>query len=429
MMGADAWNGLLAIFVSVFTAPSFEIFVRLTCAWALCPGRRTITRIYQIAEPMREKAHDAYHRFLREAAWSMSTLWKQMAMALVTVFYPTGRILTDLDDTLFHKTGRKVMGSAWWRDAVRSTGQKVVHAFGLNLVVLTLRVRAPWGGEPLGLPINMRLHKKGGLSLLELAEQMVREIASWFPDRQFHLCADGFYASLAGSSLPRTHLTSRMRMDAALYKLPPKNKKGQRGRPRKKGTRLPTPKQMAQSTAGWKRVLVEIRGKDKERLVLVRKVLWYKVLPDHPVLLVICRDPEGKEKDDFFFTTDLSSLPEEVIERYAGRWSIEDTFKNVKQSLGGQDPQTWKFEGPERAAALSLWLYSAIWFWYVTTQGSRRSWIPMPWYTQKCTPSFTDALASLRRFLWRQKIFCTSGKGALQPKIAETLISVLANAT
>ena len=32
-------------------------------------------------------------------------------------------------------------------------------------------------------------------------------------------------------------------------------------------------------------------------------VMWYKVSAQ-PVLLVISRDPEGKEKDDFFFTMD-----------------------------------------------------------------------------------------------------------------------------
>jgi hypothetical protein len=44
-----------------------------------------------------------------------------------------------------------------------------------------------------------------------------------------------------------------------------------------------------------------------------------------------------------------------------GRWSIEDTFKNTKQSLGSEEPQTWKGQWPERAAVISLWLYSVVW--------------------------------------------------------------------
>jgi len=59
-----------------------------------------------------------------------------------------------------------------------------VFAHGLNLVVLTLRVPPPWGGEPLGLPINMRLYRKGGPSLLDLGQAMIEEVAGWLPDRR-----------------------------------------------------------------------------------------------------------------------------------------------------------------------------------------------------------------------------------------------------
>jgi hypothetical protein len=428
MSGAESWELLLASFYSAFTQPSVGIFLRLATAWALCPGRRVVTRIYQLAEPVGERAHDAYHRFISEGSWSMAELWKQMATNIVSRQFPTGAIPMDLDDTLFHKSGRQVQGAAWWRDAVRSTAKKVVHAFGLNLVVLTVRVTAPWGGEPLGLPINMRLHRKGEATLLQLAEQMVRETSGWFPDRNIHLCADGFYAPLAGSSVPRVRLTSRMRRDAALYAPAPKRRRGQKGRPRKKGKRLPTPEQMAKAKTGWKEVLVWERGKQRTRLALTREVLWYKVSPNRPVLLVISRDPDGKEQDDFFFTTDPSATAAEVIGQYAGRWSIEDTFKNAKQFLGGQHPQTWKDCGPERAAGFCLWLYSAVWFWYVTTNGARRSWIPLPWYTKKSTPSFADALAALRRVIWRNRLFCGSETRSLKPKTAETLIEALAYA-
>jgi hypothetical protein len=114
---------------------------------------------------------------------SLPQLGELLARLLVAVFYPTGAIPLDLDDTLFHKSGRKNRRAAWWRDAVRSTGQKVGHGFGLNLVVLTLRVPPLWGGEPLGLPVNLRLHRTHGPSLLELAQAMIEELARWCPER------------------------------------------------------------------------------------------------------------------------------------------------------------------------------------------------------------------------------------------------------
>ncbi len=41
----------------------------------------------------------------------------------------------------------------------------------------------------------------------------------------------------------------------------------------------------------------------------------------------------------------------------------------VKQAIGGQEPQSWKDRGPERAAGLSFWLYGAIWAWYIEVSG------------------------------------------------------------
>jgi len=64
--------------------------------------------------------------------------------------------------------------------------------------------------------------------------------------------------------------------------------------------------------------------------------------------------------------------------------------------------------GPQCAAAFSLWLYSALWAWYIQTYGVKRSWIPMSWYAAKCAPSFFYALGSLRSVLWRQRVFSTS---------------------
>jgi hypothetical protein len=424
----EAWIGLLNQFVPWFTAPTFPLFIQLAGAWVLCPGRHTLTRLYLLAEPKQARSHDAYHRFFGRGAWLLAGLWRQLASLLLEWFNPQGPVWVDLDDTLFHKSGRQVDGAAWWRDAVRSTSAKVVHGLGLNLVVLTLRVVAPWGGEPLGLPINVRLHRKHGPTTLDLAEEMMRELASWFPQRAWRLAADGAYASLAKRDLPRCEITSRMRRDAALFELPPQSSRRRRGRPRKKGRRLPTPLQMAKTKSGWKRLTLTLRGKSVSRLVYARQVLWYELCPHHAVLLVICRDPQGEEPDDFYFTTDLSTTPAEVIEQYGGRWSIEDTFRNVKQYLGGQDPQVWKGRGPERAAAFAFWMYALIWAWYLRVNPKQPTLVIWPWYRQKANPSFADALAALRRCLWSKRIFEDSGSNPLPSKIMRLVVQPMIEA-
>lgn len=426
----DLWDTFVAACAPTFTQPSFALFEELLSAWVLCPGRHTVTRMIRMLGPTPRRQHDAYHRFLRAGAWSMARLWRLLAEALVaTLVEPLEPLALDVDDTLFHKTGRKVEGAGSFRDAVRSTSKRVVFALGLNLVVVTLRIKAPWCGEPLGLPINVRIYKKGGPTHLDMVEQMLWEVVEWFPHRKIQLCGDGAYASLAGRRIPNTHVTSRMRRDAALYELAPKRKKKRRGRPRKKGKRLATPEKMARRVTKWMSVMIDCRGRQKKRLIYARPVLWFKACPNQQVLLVIVRDPAGHEPDDFFFTTDMNAYAPAVAGRYCGRWSIEDTFRNTKQCLGGEDPQTWKGLGPERAACLSFWLYAAVWQWYIQAHGAKPTWSRTPWYPGKTTPSFADALAALRTALWGRRIFDRCASRSLPRKFASLLIGALAQAT
>ena len=418
---------LIQQFFPIFTQPVRVIFARLATGWILCNVRRTVTGMLTFADPAGEYAHDAFHRFFPDARWSMAKLWQTLAVILVKTFCRTGTVTLALDDTLFHRSGRKVNGAGYWRDAVRSTKANTVYAWGLNIVVLTLQIQPPWGGEPLGLPINMRLHRKNRDSLTELAEQMINEAVQWFSKRQFRVVADGFYATLAGKDLAETTIISRIQRNAEIYDLPTKPRKKTRGRPRKKGKRLLCPEKMAKRVHDWQKVEVCERGKTKTRMVYTRKVLWYRVL-QKPILLVISRDPAGKEKDDFFFTTDLTMDPAEVIGCYADRWAIEDTFKNTKQLLGSQQQQTFKRQGPERAAGLSLWLYSMTWLWYLNQKANARTFTVQPWNPLKSTPSFADALACLRRVLWQERIKSMFGNWAVHDKNFKFLLEALAPA-
>ena len=414
----------------MFTAPSFAIFTDLLTGWVLTPGRRTITRMLTVADPHERRAHDAYHRFIRAGRWSMAELWRVLAVHAVERFYPGAAdavVVLDCDDTVYKKTGRKVNGAGVFRDAVRSTRARVVHAWGLNLVVITLRVTPPWGGCPLGLPINMRVHRKGGPTTVELAAQMIAEIAGWLPGRALHLYADGAYATLVGADLPRTVVTSRLRRDAALYEpAPPRT--GKRGRPRTKGARLPTPPELAAAATDWIDADIDERGRTVARQLWYRDVLWYRACPRRLVRLVVVRDPTGVQPDDFFITSAPAAQPAAVAAGYAGRWSIEVTNRDAKQALGGEDPQSWKGQGPARAAALSLWLHTASWCWYLTSYADTPSWRIRPWYRHKRTASFADALAALRRTLWQQRITAMSASPAHRAKITDTLLDALAEA-
>lgn len=424
----STWPQLLGQFFGVFTRPGAQIFSTLMTGWVLCTARRTITGMLPFADPLSWHAHDAYHRFFPDARWKMSRLWQKLTLMLVARLCPKGIITLALDDTLFHHTGRKIDGAGYWRDAVRSTKKKVVYAWGLNLVVLTLQIQPPWGGEPLGLPINMRLHRKKQKSLIELAVEMIQETQAWLSGRALRVVGDGFYATLAGKPLGDVVIISRIRRDANLYDLLPKRKRPRgRGRPRTKGKKLAKLEKMAAHIRNWTTVNYSQRGTMVNRLAYTRTVLWPSVTKK-PIKVVICRDPKGKEKDDFFFTTDVTMSAADVLSCYADRWAIEDTFKYDKQGLGAQQPQTYKGQGPERAAGLGLWLYSMVWLWYLSQKPGKRYYIVKPWYSQKCTPSFADALGCLREELWRERIKAIFGNRAAHDDKFEFLIEALARA-
>src|SRR5664280_1744755 len=114
-----------------------------------------------------------------------------------------------------------------------------------------------------------------------------------------------------------------------------------------------------------------------------------------------------------------------------GRWPTEVTFRDTKQALGGENPHSWKRQGPERAACLALWLHGLTWCWYLGQPPRGDTWIPRPWYPRKASPSFLDALAALRRLLWSQRITALSAAATTahdKTKITEALLDTLAYA-
>jgi hypothetical protein len=181
------------------------------------------------------------------------------------------------------------------------------------------------------------------VSTVALAVDLCRQLATWLPERTFEICADGAYATLIGRGLERATVTSRMRRDAALYEpAPPKTRR--RGRPRQRGARLETPEAMSKRLVDSDFTLVEYdcRGRSVNALVYSTRVLWYSVDKKRQVTLVIVRDPKGLCPDDFVVTDDAEATESEMVTRYSRRWAIEVSFREAKQCLGGEDPQSWK---------------------------------------------------------------------------------------
>jgi len=403
MQTVSGWDRLLSTFSWAFTQPTAATFRRLITGWVLATSRRTISGVIPFADPGGERSHDSYHRFVSHAAWAAADLWQTLAEAIDRYLEP-GKQLTVLgDDTVYKKTGKQVDGAGYYRDQVRSTTLVPSIVWGLNLVVLTVRIPHPSGGEPLALPINMRLFRKGETSPQELLMEMILELTAWLPERTITLVADGFYASLAKEELAGARLITRLRKDAAIFELPARRRRGARGRPARKGKRLPPPREMARRVRRWRRVTIDQRGTPTEREVYSRRVIWWSGGGARPVQLVLSRHPDHPAHVDYYLTTDQTAAPEEIVEHYVNRWPIEDTFRWVKQHLGGEQPQAWRPGAPERAAAIGLLTYSLVWLWFLPRRGKTLRFTTSPWYPAKQRASFKDALAALRSCLWRDR--------------------------
>ncbi|MHB1475651.1 MAG: transposase [Dermatophilaceae bacterium] len=103
----------------MFRAGSFAVFTDLLTGWVLAPGRRTVTAMITLPDPAGGRAHDAYHRFLRDGAWNISGLWRLLATHAVTSFASTGVASLDCDNTLFHK---RILGRFAWPPWRRESG-------------------------------------------------------------------------------------------------------------------------------------------------------------------------------------------------------------------------------------------------------------------------------------------------------------------
>lgn len=446
--------------LAIGTAPTAASFATVVTGWIVCNGRRTVSAVVRAAGPHAPKSHDAYQNFFSQSCWSIDALWKTLFLLLVQLFALSRRDSTPPriwiagDDTLSKHFGRKIWGAGLFRDAVRSSKKRVAYAWGLNWVALAMIVRVPLLRDRfLALPILARLNPKTDeanetprpkgkkktkakgkgskqkKTTVTIMEDMVRTVAGWLPDAQFLFCGDGAYASLAGRLPANVQLVSRMRCDAALYALPPAKKKKGPGRPPKKGRRLPCPRGMAQLVGKrWKRCRIDLYGELVERDLFAFTALWYEVCSDRPVKIVIVRDPEGQQDDEFFFTTDLAMTPQAIVFCYTGRWAIEVAFRETKQYLGMDHPQARKKRAVLRIAPFCLWLNALIKAWFIAQSRQAQPTMPEndPWYPHKNTISFQDMLGALRLHFWRQTIFARSTSGLNDPKIRSFVAKSLA---
>ncbi|MFH1746574.1 MAG: transposase [Planctomycetota bacterium] len=419
----------------IFTVPTFNSFLTMLTGWVFA-RRRVITRMIAAADAVDTKHHSAFHRVFSAARWSRDELGLAV-FGLIEPWLKDGAVLLSLDDTLARKRGLKIFGVGMHHDPLLSTRKVALMNWGHSWVVLSVIVELPFRpGHTFSLPILFRLYvnKKTATKKRlryrtrpELAVEMLTVLCTRREDRRFHVVADSAYGGQSVlAHLPENgDLTSHLDLDARLYDPPPVRKPGTNGRPRKRGQRLPTPRQMlAQRT---RRLTLDIYGR-RDRSRVADQVARVHAVPDRPLRIVAAEPLTGGRRMQAFYSTCHEATAEQVLTWYAMRWSIEEAFHDAKGHLGFEEPQGWTRRAVERTAPTAMLLYSLIVLWFAA-EGHRHYRAPKrPWYRSKCCASFADMLNTLRCESVRKQVLSLGLQGQGSRNVMKTIFNAVQQA-
>jgi len=439
----DEYNTLLDHFRPFFSKRVWKLAVVLLIGAILAPGKRTVTAILRIMGLSQERHLQNYHRVLNRAVWSNFLLSAILFRLLLNTFLPIGTVVLGIDETIERRRGKKIKAKGIYRDPVRSSKSHFVKTSGLRWVSMMLLVNIPWAMRVWGLPFltvlapSERYYEsgpRGHKKITNWARQMGMQVRRWLPKRKIVIVADSSYAALellySLLDLPEpVHMVTQLRLDAALYEPAPPRNPGTIGRPRKKGKRLPKLSAVLEDEQTvWETVFVEDwygQGPAQVEITSGIAVWYHSGMPVVPIRWVLIRDPNGKFKTRALLCTDQSAEPVQILKWFIRRWQVEVTFQEVRAHLGVETQRQWSDKAIARTTPILMALFS--WVTLLAHRSQKNGKLPVrqaAWYA-KTTPTFSDAIALVRRRIWEHWGFCMSAFEPDIQKIHTTLLKRL----
>lgn len=415
--------------IMVIFTPFMQIFSRRIWDWAqvlvvgaiLAPGKRTVSSLLQVMGLKDEKQYQNYYRVLNRASWSALAVSKILLGLLVMAFVRGEEpIIIGADTTMERRWGAKIKARSIFRDAKRSSHYYPNFSPGLRWLSLMLLVSLPWCNRIWALPFlttlapsrktneaNGKRHK----TAVDWLGQLIAVVRRWLPERRIILVTDG---GLTGIKLGwrcaqrDVTLVTRLTWRAVLHAPVGSRLKNKRGPRPTKGARLPKLKEiLASPETVWRRCRLAWYGEGQQAVDLATgTALWYtpQKVP-LPIRWVIVRDPRGRQQPAVFMATDQSLSPEQIVEWYIMRWSVEVTFQEARTHLGFETQRQWSDLAIERTTPALLGLFSLITLLaYCLTDNKPFPVRSTAWYRKK-EPTFADAIALVRRYLWTKLKF------------------------
>jgi len=429
-----SFGDVFRIIRPAFSRRSWPFAVMVAAAWILAVGRRTITGLIRQTDGKRHWT--LWYKFFSAYRWSELVV-AQAILSLVKDLFGLARLVLVADDTLTGKTGPMIFGCGWFAD---HSAKPLRFLWGQNGVILGITVYLEEWKRWVCFPLITRPYLRRQncpkdwpfQTRLTLVADMIQEVLGGLEKAiqglSVILVADGAYAKkslmakLKKFSIP---LVSRLPSTATLYEAPVEPPGKKQGRRRTWGRNLPKLSQIVE-TGGFTHLTVSMYGKDVTLWVKDFVALWKPA--GGWIRVVITKSlvhPDRRRRIGYFFTTDLSLTPMEVISLVSSRWPIEQAIRDGKQLMGFGDAQVRLRSSVLRLTNFGLQLQSLIGLWFFAHHRCRQLKVVAPWYPQKVEFSFGDMLALLRREMMNVRISALVGRLAARPRILRAVVKLL----
>ena len=388
-------------------------------------GRRTVTTALRHTGQDDTPSFSLYHQVFNRARWSALKGSRCLLSLLVQTFDAAGGSLTFvIDETLERRWGRRISKRGHYRDPLASSRKRTVSTSGLRWIVLTLVVTPSWTTRCWALPVlSVPAPTPQVSERLGLETQERRPVGTpddpggtlWrLPQVAITVLGDQAYSVVElGHACRRcgVRLIAPLRLDAVLHEAPPPRQPGTRGRPRRKGRRLPTlAERLDDAATPWQALRVRwYDGRVRRLQISSGAALWYRSgQPVLPLRWVLVRPCDAQHPPRAFFSTCPGDRAGDIVACFIKRWSIETTFEESRAHLGFETQRQGSDLAIERTTPCLLSLYSLM---ALLAHGlyldGRLAVRQSAWYAKE-QATFSDALTAVRQHLWKVEYFSTS---------------------
>jgi hypothetical protein len=357
----------------------------------LCLSRHTITGLLYTGEAQFDDWSADYRLYSRGRV-DPDLLFAMVLQEVQALLPPAAPLVVAMDDSILRKTGKKTPGVAW---RVDPAGPAFQVNFVLGRRVLQLSAAVPFGdkGEARSIPIDFvdaPTAKKPGKKATDEQKQQYREqqrqknintvglarvkALAAQSHRELWLTVDGRFTNRSIlKQLPEgVRLIGRFRADASLYAVPLAECVGpQGGRPRRYGSKLPTPEELLKDTSiPCQEVQGYAAGKVHQfKIKTLNQVKWKPAGAGQILRLIVIAplgyklSKEGKllyRQPAYLICNDPSLSLEQVLQAYLWRWGVEVNFRDEKSVRGVGQDQVRHEKSVGRVPACAVAAYSLL---------------------------------------------------------------------